>query len=145
MFRNFYLTFLFSLAVFAAGAQEIVTYLQTELTVAGSQFGSSFIYETKSKWGVGVFYQSEIKSSPEQVPSKETFMGFVGQAPLAKSKRITFLGHVRAGLANNQFVVVIPGLETKLNITPRFGTSFGMSMRMGYPSLSCKVFVSLFN
>lgn len=144
MIRNYFLTALFGLTLSTTHAQELVGYLQSEVTVAGTQYGSSIIYETRSAWGGGVFYQSEIKSRPEQIPSKETFMGFVAQAPLAKSKRITFLGQLRAGLANNQFVVIVPGLETKLNITSRFGTSFGMSMRMGYPSLSGKIFVSLF-
>ncbi|HEX5170857.1 MAG TPA: hypothetical protein VFW11_16900 [Cyclobacteriaceae bacterium] len=142
--KKYILSSLFVTFLMSADAQDIVTYVQTECTVAGSQYGSSVMYETRSKWSVGIFYQAELATRSEDYSGKDNFLGLTFQAPLAKSKKLSFFGQLRSGLVNSQFVVVVPGLETRLNLTPRLGTAFGMSLRMGYPSVSGKIFLSLF-
>ena len=123
--------------------QAILIGVQTEITVAGYQYGGSMLHETARKWGYGVFYQTSLSKSYEEA-NKKLLYGIQLQAPLAKSERIKFFATLKGGLANKQFVVVIPGLETHISIRNRLGFAFGMSMRMSYPAISSKVIIKLF-
>lgn len=127
-----------------AGAQNMVVQTQSEYTVAGVQHGAMLQYETASQWGLGVFYQTEFASGEEEFDPGSTFMGARLQAPLAKARHMSFFAVLRAGLVNDNFVAIVPGLETRVHISQRFGTAFGMGMRMGYASVSGKVFVKMF-
>lgn len=125
-------------------AQNMVVQTQSEYTVGGLQHGASLQYETASQWGLGVFYQTELEIREEAYDPGSTFLGVLLQAPLAKTQRLSFFALLRTGLVNDRFVAVVPGLETRVHISHRFGTAFGMGMRMGYPSLSGKLFVKMF-
>ncbi len=124
-------------------AQSMVTAIQMEYTVAGTQYGSSFIYESKKQWGLGVFYQVGVTQSVE-IFDKDQFYGAQIQFPLVKSERISFFTSLRGGLVNDKFLVVVPGLETRINVGKRLGVAFGMSLRMNYPSVSSKLICKLF-
>lgn len=123
--------------------QNILIGVQTEITVAGHQYGGSLLHETAGKWGYGVFYQTSLSKSYEEA-SKKLLYGIQLHAPLAKSERIKVFATLKGGLANKQFVVVIPGLETHVAVSNRLGFAFGMSMRMSYPAISSKVIIKLF-
>lgn len=131
------------LAMTLAFGQDLVSALQVEYTVAGLQYGGSLMYEAKSKLGLGFFYQAPI-GSLEDAHIKDQFYGVITQIPLAKSEKILFAANLRAGLVNDQFLVVVPGLETNINISKRIGIAFGMSLRMNYPSVSTKITLKLF-
>lgn len=125
-------------------AQDIVLAAISERTVTGPQFGGSLTYETGKKWGMGVFYQAEIGAMGNAEDAASRLYGGLLQAPLMISEKINFVANLRVGLANEKFIVAIPALETRLNVTKRTGVSFEMSMRMSYPSLSGKLFIRLF-
>ena len=127
----------------SAVGQHMVSALQVEYTVTGPQYGTSLTLESKSQWGVGVFYQAAVKPADDNLWN-DRFYGARIQCPLVKSERISFLAVLRGGLVNEKFMVVVPGLETSLTLGKRIAVHFGMSMRMSYPSLSSKVALKLF-
>ena len=124
-------------------AQSIIFVGQSELTVSGPQYGLAFGYDFKSQWGGGAFYQSEIKRSHEVIVPNSLYGAYL-QIPLVKTDRIVFFARLRSGLSNEKFLVVLPGLETRVKMFRRTGCAFEMSMRMGYPSLSGKIFTTIF-
>jgi hypothetical protein len=119
-------------------SQQVMLSVQTEYTVAGAQYGASSMYETKKLLGGGVFYQTDVKAPAEGL-AKNTYYGVQVQVPLAKAERLNFFGTLRGGLVNEKFVVVVPGLETRINAGKHFAVSFGMSLRMNYPAVSSKL------
>ncbi|MDV3309593.1 MAG: hypothetical protein LOY03_12330 [Cyclobacteriaceae bacterium] len=133
--------FLFRLV---ASAQSMMVQTQSEWTVAGIQHGISVGYETKSSWGLGVYYQAELEKEHEDNITRDDFRGLYLQAPVVKADRLSFFALVRAGFVNNHFVAIAPGLETRVHITRRLGTAFGMGLRMGYASVSGRLFVKMF-
>src|SRR5690606_11343968 len=133
--------FLFSLV---ASGQNLVVQTQSEWTVAGIQHGLSVGYETRSSWGLGVYYQAELERESEDNVVRDDFQGIYLQAPVAKAEKLAFFALLRAGFANNNFVAIAPGPETRVHISSRLGTAFGMGLRMGCASVSGRLFVKMF-
>lgn len=133
--------FLFSLV---ASGQNMVVQTQSDWTVAGIQHGFSVGYETRSSWGLGVYYQAELEKENEENITRDDFRGVYLQAPVVKADKLAFFALLRAGLANNNFVAIAPGLETRVHISRRLGTAFGMGLRMGCASVSGRLFVKMF-
>lgn len=134
----------FFLSSLVANAQNMVVQTQSEWTVAGIQHGFSVGYETRSSWGLGVYYQAELEKESEDNITRDDFRGLYLQAPIMKAERLSFFALLRAGLVNNHFVAIAPGLETRVHITRRIGTAFGMGLRMGYASVSGRLFLKMF-
>lgn len=128
----------------ALQAQSLRLAAGVEKTVAGSQYSSTLLFQIKSKWGLGAFYQTGLQKLPEGIVKKDPFYGGVLFAPLTRTEKITFYATLRCGVVNEKFLVVIPGLETQVRIFNRVEASFGMGYRMGYPSLSARVFTRIF-
>jgi hypothetical protein len=125
-----------------AKSQDLILGMQLETTVAGSQSGVTIMYEAKKGFGIGGFYQRDIQPSRE-LKTLNTFYGGQIQAPLVKSERLMLSAVLRGGFVN-QFVVVVPGLETQINIRKRLGVAIGSSLRMNYPAFSAKAVLKLF-
>lgn len=142
--KAYFLLATFVLLCPAVQAQNLVVQTESEYTVAGMQHGGSLQYETASQWALGFFYQAEFEIADEAQQPGSAFLGARLQAPLAKTQRMSFFAILRGGLINDNFVALVPGLETRVHIGRRFGTAFGMSMRMGYASISGKLFVKMF-
>jgi hypothetical protein len=126
-----------------AGGQNLVVSVQAESTVAGPQYGPTVMYESKNAFGIGAFFQQNA------LPSRETgqissFYGSHLQVPLVRDSKILFFAVLRGGIANKQFVVIVPGVETRLNVTKRLATGLSASMRMGYPALSARLILKCF-
>ena len=117
--------------------------LHTEYPVTGPQHGAAIGMEFNKKWGGGVFYQSEIFSDVEGSEPHQLHGAFL-TIPLVVEKKLMFYGKIRAAYADKQFFTVLPGLETRVAIREKFGVAFEMSMRMGYPSLSGKIYALIF-
>lgn len=135
---------LFSILSTIAYGQNIVVSAGAEKTVAGNQYGGSLMFETKSSWGAGAFYQAGITRDNGEGYLKNPFYGIALQAPIARSQRISFCGLLRTGMVNEKYLVVVPSLETRIQITPKAGVAVGAGLRSGYPSLSAKLFIKLF-
>jgi hypothetical protein len=136
------LLFFLVLMAYAVKSQDLTLAIQFENTVAGAQSGATMMYETKGAFAIGGFYQRDIQPSRE-LHALNAFYGAQIQVPLVRSERLLFAGILRTGLVN-EFVVVVPGLETRINIRKRFAVAISSSMRMNYAALSGKVIVKLF-
>ena len=111
-----------------------------EKTAPRCLYGGGLTFETKKKWGLGAFYQAGIQSeAKESLKLNDAFYGLLVQAPLAKSQKIDFFVTARFGMVNENFFVVVPGLETRIKTWRKFSTTFGMGYRVGYPSIGLKL------
>lgn len=121
-----------------AQSQNIVVVPGVEQTVTGMQYSVTGIAFTKKLWGAGAFYQNSIRSG--ETSSTYSFVGMILYAPIVNTQRIQFFGTVRTGVINKQFVTIVPGVETHIPVSKRFGCIIGTGYRMGYPSLSAKLY-----
>lgn len=123
-----------------AKAQKLRLSTGIEKTATRCLYGGDLTFETKKKWGVGTFYQTSILNVPkENLTSNDAFYGILFQVPLAKSEKIDFFATARFGLVNEDFFVVVPGLETRIKTWKKLSTVFGMGYRVGYPSIGLKL------
>jgi len=129
--------------VIVANAQHVLLVPTIEKAVGGNQYGSQLLFEVKNQWSFGGFYQTSLRLNPDGEQTLNEFYGVAINAPLVKSDKINFYFNVRGGVVNQHFLVVVPGLETKLKISRRLGVSTLMSVRMTYPSASLKIYITL--
>src|SRR5688572_6005182 len=129
-----------------ARTQHLNLSLLAEKTVAGSDYGATLVYENKGQWGVGFFGQTGLskQNNEEGFSMKNPFYGLTVQAPLVRTEKITFLLNTRAGLVNQNFFIVVPGLETRIHILSRFAAVVGVGLRHGHPSASIKIMTRVF-
>ena len=111
-----------------------------EKTATRCLYGGGLTFESKGKWGFGAFYQVGIQNElKESLKLNDAFYGLLLQVPLAKSQKIDFFATLRAGMVNENFFVVVPGLETRIKTWRKLSTTFGMGYRVGYPSMGVKL------
>lgn len=147
---------LLALSSTVASSQNFLIYSGVEKTVSGNQYGTSMLLETYRLWAVGVFYQASLgRVGSESLVYSNPFYGMIFQAPLAKNDRISFFATLRTGLVNDDFYVMVPSLETRIDLSrqtskrmpkpnsSRYGICIGTGFRYGYPSISGKVFLKL--
>lgn len=116
-----------------------------EKTATRCLYGAGLTFETKSKWGLGGFYQAGvINNAKESLKFNDAFYGLLLQIPLAKTPKIDFFATARLGMVNEDFFAAVPGLETRIKLWRRLSTTFGMGYRVGYPSIGVKVSHPLF-
>jgi hypothetical protein len=137
---RFFLLVVFVSIVFSAKSQTLQLSIGVEKTAPKCLYGGGLTFETKKKWGLGVFYQAAIlNEAKESLKFNDAFYGLVVQAPIAKSQKIDFFATARLGLVNEDFFVVVPGLETRIKTWRKLSTTFGMGYRVGYPSIGVKL------
>jgi hypothetical protein len=124
-------------------AQELVVAIQAESTVAGPQYGGTLAFELKNTIGIGAMWQTELSRKSEATIPHQLYGGYI-QLPISKSKKLALLANLRVGFSDDKYLVVIPGLETRLSITKRMGVAFGMGIRMNYPAISGKIYTTIF-
>lgn len=128
-----------SLGIFSH-AQHLHLSAGAEKTATRLLYGGVLTLESKGKWGIGAFYQTSVSNSvDETLHGKDTFYGAVFQIPLAKTEKINFFATARFGMANENFFVVVPGLETRIKTWKKLSTVFGMGYRVGYPAIGLKL------
>jgi|GEM_PF-1315733 hypothetical protein len=130
-------------AVGVAYSQQVRIAPFIEKTVAGNQYGTQLLFQTKNKWNFGGFYQTSLQHSSEGIQSANPFFGIAVSAPLVKSEKINFQFNTRCGIVNQLFVVVVPGLETELKVSKTISLSTLMSIRMSYPSALLKFNITI--
>ncbi len=119
-----------------------------ETTVAGTELHLSSGYNTKKNWGMGAFHQSKLANkSLESGNTKpnDDWYGLYINAPIANTKKINVFFQIRTGINENKFIVVVPSIETNLNLTKIISLSFGSSFRYSYPAFSFKTNIRPFN
>ena len=137
---RFFLLVVFVTIVFSAKSQSLQLSIGVEKTAPKCLYGGGLTFETKKKWVLGVFYQAAIlNEAKESLKFNDAFYGLVVQVPIAKSQKIDFFATARLGLVNEDFFVVVPGLETRIKTWRKLSTTFGMGYRVGYPSIGVKL------
>jgi hypothetical protein len=127
-------------------AQQVVLQSGIEKTISNVEYNARIGFELKSLFGIGGFYQAGLQRSTESnsLNRVNPFFGGFLQMPVAKSERIAFLINVRAGIVNENFFAVVPGVETRVHLSPRVGFSVGSALRHGHASFSTCMFLKMF-
>lgn len=127
-------------------AQQVVFQSGIEKTVSNIEYTARVGFELKSLFGIGGFYQAGLQRGTESnsLNRVNPFFGGFLQVPVAKSERLAFLINVRAGIVNENFFAVVPGVETRVHLSPRVGFSVGSALRHGHASFSTRLFLKMF-
>lgn len=134
------------LSAFATQAQTLVLSTGVEKTVADTESQFMMGYQSKKQWAIGTFYQNSLnKFISESNRDQSYWYGAFTTLSIAKSEKISFHAMLRAGLLDEQFVVIVPSLETKIKVSKWFSVGVASSYRQGYPAFSIKTQFSLFN
>lgn len=133
---KFLLFIVFTTCVATAGrAQHLFLTPTVESTIIGLQYGGTIGYKSKKDLTLGAFYL-QTKTTSEVWPEPvTTIYGAQTTVPLVRTSRLVFSASIRAGLADNQFVVVIPGAETRIKIFKNLHAVTGFSWRYGNASI----------
>jgi N-acetylneuraminic acid mutarotase len=139
------LTILFEVLFFvvAANAQRVSLVPTVEKTVAGNQYGALLMFQTKKLWSVGGFYQASLTRTGEGVQTSNPFYGISVNAPLVRAGKMNLYANGRFGVVNQNFLVIVPGLETEVRVSRWISVSALMSMRMSYPSAAARISIKL--
>ena len=129
--------------VVVANAQHISIMPTVEKTVAGNQYGTLLVLQTKKLWSIGGFYQASFTRTAEGVQATNPFYGVSISAPLVRSGKLNLFANGRVGVVNHDFLVVVPGLETEVRITRLISVSALMSVRMSYPSAAARIAIKI--
>ena len=144
-FNLLFMRFIFIILLLTSGfsatrGQGIQLSVGVEKTATRCLYGGDLTFESKGKWGLGAFYQAGVPNEAmESLKLNDAFYGLSLQVPLAKSQKINFFATLRMGLVNENFFVVVPGLETRIKTWRKLSTTFGMGYRVGYPSIGLKL------
>ena len=136
-----FLIIMLILPIYSAKAQSSLHLsVGIEKTATRCLYGGGITVETKGKWGMGAFYQAGIlNDAKESLKLNDAFYGILFQVPLAKTQKIDFFATARLGLVNEDFFVVVPGLETRIKTWRKLSTVFNMGYRIGYPAIGLKL------
>ncbi len=127
-------------------AQTLVLSTGIEKTVADTESQLMMGYQSKKQWAIGTFYQNSLNKFINENNRDQSFWyGAFTTLSIAKSDKISFYAMARIGLIDEQFIVVVPSLETKIKISKCFSVGVASSYRQGYPAFSIKTQISLFN
>lgn len=148
-FANYFLSVLATLvscfiATADAKAQQVETSILAEKTIVGTQYGTALNYRSRSQWKGGVFFQSGVSKEREQVTGKQTFYGVSLSVPLAQSLPVIVSATIRGGVANERFIVLVPGIETEIRADKRVSILIGTSIRMQHVAASLTIRFNLF-
>lgn len=126
--------------IFFAKGQTVHFSAGAEKTATRCLYGGGLTFETKGKWGLGAFYQAGIiNEAKESLKLDDAFYGVLFQVPLAKTQKIDFFATARVGMVNENFFVIVPGLETRIKTWRKLSTIFSMGYRVGYPAIGIKL------
>ena len=139
-------TFLFILLILpaAAVAQRINVQGKIEQTAKGAGYESGLGFEFRSRFVAGVFYQTKSWREVDHLAEKsDTYYGCYAHIPIVRDKRLMLGAVIRGGFINKNFFVITPALETRVDVSSRFGIITGLSYRQGYPAGTLALMYSL--
>lgn len=131
-----------------AKGQHLTSSCGLERTVSATESQFTLGYETRRQWAIGTFYQTAITMKPfkiEGVKSNASWYGLYFNAPLVRSQKISFYAQIRTGLVDTKFIVFVPSLETRMQLTKGLSVIVGGSFRHTYPAFLLKLHIGLFN
>ena len=133
------LTLLFVLALAGRNlvySQGMIIAPTVESSFAGIQGGGLVGFTTKKDWINAAFYLTSLHKPVSDKASKVGLYGVMSSLPLVRSSKIVFAVNVRAGVSNSRFLVVMPGVDTRVSIRKKMILIVGSSWRYGHPSIN---------
>ncbi len=128
--------------------QHLTSSCGLERTVSATEVQFTVGYETRRQWAIGTFYQSAITMKPFMIESNNSNASWYGlylNAPLVRSQKIGFYAQLRTGIVDTKFIVLVPSLETRVQLAKGLSLIVGGSFRHTYPALLLKLQIGLFN
>ena len=114
-----------------------------EKNIFGNQYGGILSWEFKKSIQVGGFYQQRLQQANE-TPVNYKFFGMYFKVPIYRQERLALSASIRGGLANNRFVIIVPGIETTFKVFNMLSIASIISIRGGTPALGAKAILKLF-
>lgn len=133
-----------ALCLGAQAQQHFVAGSYIEATIMGNQAGGWLGYQTRKNGAYGLFFQKNTRSTEQTSFLANSFYGGVAKLNLVNSFRMSFAMVFRAGLANDKFLVIVPGTETKIHFTKGLHFTTGLAWRAGEPAVSMGITFKLF-
>jgi hypothetical protein len=118
----------------SATGQGLYARCSAEATVAGFRYGGAIGYIAKSQIQGGIFYQQSLASQELSPSVAQNFAGLEILLPFIRGEKVYFSGHMRAGVADRIFILLVPGVRTSLRIVPGIEAGFGMHWRYHKPA-----------
>ncbi len=112
-------------------------------TVLGAQSGYGIRYQNSKEFGVGILYQNSLKSSKETNQSDYIFYGVETLIPLTKCHKVRLFLTPKIGFVNQVFFVVIPEIETKIEISDRFSTGITAGIRARQSAVGARLIMKI--
>jgi hypothetical protein len=114
-----------------------------ETTSAGLQVGGVAGFMGKKQFSIGGFYLSSISRAQSDLATTVRIYGVFAAIPLVRATKIVFSINGRLGISNDQFLVVVPGFDTRIQLSRWAHVSLGAGWRYGKPALNGTFIFSL--
>ncbi len=114
-----------------------------EKNIFGKQYGGILSWEFKKGIQIGGFYQFSLDRSKD-LPVNYEFTGLYVDLPVYSAERLSLSASIRGGIANNRFIIIVPGIETTYQIMKSFYVASVASIRAGEPAISVKAIFKIF-
>jgi hypothetical protein len=127
----------------STNAQHMVASTEVEKNVAGIHYGASVSFENRKKFSLGAFYQCGISKVVADVTPVRPYYGLQAQLPLVTCEKMDVLLDARTGFVNKDFLVFVPALVTRVQLTRLLSFSIGSGFRMQNASVTGKINLTL--
>ncbi|MEP1094103.1 MAG: hypothetical protein ABJG78_03285 [Cyclobacteriaceae bacterium] len=124
-------------------AQTISGQAFAEQTVMGFQKGYGLRYQTSKGLGIGVLFQSNGKLSMETADGNYPFYGIETILPITSCNNMRFFISPKIGFVNQDFLVLIPQVETEIKVTNSLSVGITTGLRARQSSAGGKVILHL--
>lgn len=142
--KKLVLTMLFSIAsISGIKAQYITVEPYYENNIFGNQYGCILSWEFKRDIQIGGFYQFSLDRSKD-IPVKYEFTGLYFDIPVYRAGRLSLSASFRSGIANDRFIIIVPGIETTFQIMKNFWVASVVSFRASKPSVGLKAVFKMY-
>ncbi len=131
-------------AVYDLRAQNIEASYSIQSTVMGPQKGYEIGFRNQKGIGAAICYQSSNNLPLEKGPQAYPFTSVDFSAMIKNCGTMSILGHIKTGLVNNQFLIVTPEIETRIQIWKFLHVAIGAGMRSRQAAVSGKIILSTF-
>ncbi|WP_425390703.1 hypothetical protein [Ekhidna sp.] len=130
-------------AKFSATAQTLTGNAFLQNTVMGLQKGFGLRAQTEKGLGLGMIFQSNLKSTKEGLDEKYPFYGVETVIPVTKCGNMRLFLTPKAGFVNEDYFILIPEVETEIRITDMFSAAITAGIRARESATGVKLLVHL--
>lgn len=134
---------LLMLIVLDTKAQVVEISTFTQSTIMGLQKGVEIGVFSKGGLGFSTFYQSTEVFSFETGANNYPYYGFAANVPVKQCSGLSFHAQLRGGVVNQEFIIVTPQVETRLDINHWITGAITAGYRAGQPAVGAKIILKI--